>query len=384
MVRIRRSAVPRICIAIAFAGALFLLPTNVSRRDDRWLHFFAEISSSNHLNCLLFRQRFPAVTRPDGDMNVAFTMVVHKDVLQIARLLRMIYRVNNYYCIHLDARSPPTFRNAMNGVASCFGSNVELVPIEKRVAVEWGDESVLRPQLICAEQALQRDDTWHYLVNKSFKVGQEFPLKTNLELVAALKALNGSNLIEAFPIKRFQDWVGNRTLPLNATWYKGTVYGAFRRDFLNEAVRGRAMAPIRETLLQHKVFEHPDELFFSTLAYNPHLRLPGSCLVAPPPLSEVNLGFPAKFVVWRDYDIACPTKYVRFVCILGAPHLSLLRSVPHLFANKFHADYHREAYDRMEEWYFEKLSKELASGSYAKNSFDITFYANRTCSRHHL
>ncbi|KAL5965883.1 Beta-13-galactosyl-O-glycosyl-glycoprotein beta-16-N-acetylglucosaminyltransferase 4 [Taenia solium] len=390
----------RTCIAVAFVGALLILLFCPSPRilnphglsfipigysndllDKHESQFFSAITSTNHFNCLAFRQRFPMITRHDGDMNVAFTMVVHKDVLQVARLLRMIYRINNYYCIHLDARSSQSFRKAMDGVAKCFGSNVELVPVEKRVAVEWGDESVLRPQLICAEQALQKDPTWSYLVNI---VGQEFPLKTNLELVAALKALNGSNLVEAFPIDRFKDWVGNNTLPLKATWYKGTLYGAFRRDFLHMAVRGKSMAPIREAVLQHKVLQHPDELFFSTLAYNPHLGLPGACLIAPPPITEVNLGFPAKYVEWGDYNTVCPTKYTRFVCILGTPHVSLLHNVPHLFANKFHADYHPEAYDQMEEWYFEKLSKEIASGTYAKDSFNISVYSSRSCSRQHL
>ncbi|VDM35286.1 unnamed protein product [Hydatigera taeniaeformis] len=185
--------------------------------------FFSSITSSEHPNCISFRQKFVMITQPDGDMNVAFTMVVHKDVLQIARLLRMIYRVNNYYCIHLDARSSPHFQAAMRGVATCFGSNVELVPKDKRIAVHWGDESVLRPQFICAKQALQRDPTWHYLVNI---VGQEFPLKTNLELVAALKALNGSNLVEAFPINRFRHWVKNKTLPLNVSYFVAAFYFA--------------------------------------------------------------------------------------------------------------------------------------------------------------
>ncbi|KAL5103766.1 Beta-13-galactosyl-O-glycosyl-glycoprotein beta-16-N-acetylglucosaminyltransferase 4 [Taenia crassiceps] len=395
-----RGVVVRACTAIAFVGALLFLlfcpppsspnpsgPLLIPLEEPNYTlnekkqQFFSVITSPSHPNCLSFRRRFPMVTRPDGDMNVAFTMVVHKDVLQIARLLRMIHRINNYYCIHLDARSSRSFQKAMEGVAACFGPNVELVPVDKRVIVQWGDESVLQPQLICAEQALKSDSTWQYLVNI---VGQEFPLKTNLELVAALKALNGSNLVEAFQLGRFKDWVGNTTLPLGAVWYKGSLYGAFRRDFLYEAVMGTSVAPIREVVLRHKALKHPDELFFSTLAYNPQLKLPGACLVVPPPMTEVNLGFPVKYVIWGDYGIVCPTKYTRFVCILGTPHVSLLRNVPHLFANKFYADYHPEAYDQMEKWYFDKLSKEIVSGTYARDSFNLSVFASRSCSRQHL
>ena len=153
---------------------------------------------------------------------------------------------------------------------------------------------------------------------------------------------------------------------------------------MNEAVLGRVVAPIREAVLKHRAIAHPDELFFSSLAYNPHLQLPGACIQAPLPPSEVNLGFLAKYVIWGDYGISCRTKYVRGVCIFGNPHVAELQKVPHLFANKFHADYHPEAYDALEKWYFEKLEKEIKLGTYARDSFNPFIYANRTCSLRHL
>ncbi|KAL5970919.1 Beta-13-galactosyl-O-glycosyl-glycoprotein beta-16-N-acetylglucosaminyltransferase 4, partial [Taenia solium] len=87
------------------------------------------------------------ITRPNGDVNAAFTLVVHKDVLQIARLLRMIYRVNNHFCIHLDARSSQQFQEAIQGVVACFAPSVGLVSVEWRGAVHWPDESILMSQL---------------------------------------------------------------------------------------------------------------------------------------------------------------------------------------------------------------------------------------------
>lgn len=163
------------------------------------------------------------------------------------------------------------------------------------------------------------------------------------------------------------------------------MYGAYRREFLREALLSNLTKPFRDLLLTHKAFRHPDELFFPTLNYNPHLNLPGSCLVSPLPPNEVNLGFLAKFVIWGDYrDIKCETKLVRLVCILGNPQISLLQRVPHLFANKFYTDYQPEAYDKMERWYFEKLAFEIANGEYSKERFDVSIYANRTCSRLHI
>ncbi|KAM7533382.1 hypothetical protein Aperf_G00000123242 [Anoplocephala perfoliata] len=309
--------------------------------------FFAAISSPSHIHCRLFRSHFPAVLdRPDGELDIAFSMVIHKDILQVARLLRMIHRINNYYCIHLDVRSTRTLREAVEGMARCFGANVELVPPEKRVAVVWGDESVLRPQLICGEQALERHQTWKYLINI---VGQEFPLRTNLELIAALKALNGSNLVEAFSIDRFHSCLAAPPPPeevnlgfhvryiilgdygitcptkyvrfvcilgmahVTTKWYKGSMYRAFRRDFIQEAVLSPVLRPVRDTLLPHRRYSHPDELFFTSFNYYLHLRIHGSGLHAPPPPEEVNLGILAQCVIWDDYGMICPIKYVRVI-----------------------------------------------------------------------
>ncbi|KAM7538854.1 hypothetical protein Aperf_G00000059207 [Anoplocephala perfoliata] len=169
-----------------------------------------------------------------------------------------------------------------------------------------------------------------------------------------------------------------------AKWYKGSLYGAFRREFIQEAVLSAATQPFRELLLLPKRFAHPDELYFVLLNYNPHLKLPGSCLVSPSPQNESNINFLAKYVIWRNHEIGCPTKYVRSVCILGIPLIPRLQQSPHLFANKFHADYHPEAYDQMERWYFEKLKKEIATGTYSKDDFDVSIYANRTCSYYHI
>uniref|UniRef100_A0A5K3FXB7 NAD(P)-dependent oxidoreductase n=1 Tax=Mesocestoides corti TaxID=53468 RepID=A0A5K3FXB7_MESCO len=99
----------------------------------------------------------------------------------------------------------------LRGVATCFGANVQLVPHEERVAVHWGYESVLVPQITCAKQALRSRGTWKYLVNL---VGQDFPLRTNMELVAALKALNGSSLVESVELGNYASRTNNRSLPL--------------------------------------------------------------------------------------------------------------------------------------------------------------------------
>ncbi|VDD84045.1 unnamed protein product [Mesocestoides corti] len=135
-----------------------------------------------------------------------------------------------------------------------------------------------------------------------------------------------------------------------ATWYKGSVYGAFRREFLHEAVMGTAVGPIRDFMLKLRNIMHPDDFYFPILAYNSKLRLPGACVISASPHSEVGYNYMARFVIWGGYNVTCTTKYVRGVCILGTDHVALLQSVPHISANKFHAEYQPEAYDEMEQW----------------------------------
>ncbi|VDD78365.1 unnamed protein product [Mesocestoides corti] len=323
---------------------------------------FAQIISPAHPYCRQFRQVFPIAVDPQADMDIAFTLVVHDDIRQIARLLRMIYRINNYYCIHIDKRSSIEFQLAMRGVVTCFGANVELVPEEERTAMDRGDESALLPQVICAKQALSHHATWKYLINL---VDQDFPLRTNMELVAALKALNGSNLVESYKLNKFTRWKNNKLLP------QGVILG-------------RAVSPLREAMLQPNNIMHPDELFFPTLAYNSQLRLSGACLYGPSPQSEVGCNFLGRFVILEGSNTSCSTKYVRDVCILGKDHVALLRSVPHMFANTFQADYQPEAYDELEQWYFQRVMAEIAAAPHDGNPFDPSIYAKRLCSRLHI
>lgn len=144
------------------------------------------------------------------------------------------------------------------------------------------------------------------------------------------------------------------------------------------------MAPIRDLLLQHHAFLTPEELYFPILAYNHHLRLPGACLAAPSPPSEVNLGFLGKFIIWGDYGIRCTTKYVDFVCILGNEHLPMLRMASHLFASKFLPNYESDAYKNLETWYFDRIKAELETGTLSNPTFDASIYASRSCSRYHI
>ncbi|XP_076441102.1 beta-1,3-galactosyl-O-glycosyl-glycoprotein beta-1,6-N-acetylglucosaminyltransferase 3-like [Babylonia areolata] len=146
-------------------------------------------------NCSGFRQHYgflmDPLTRMEENFPIAFTVLAYKQASQVVDLLRAIYRPQNWYCLHADQKSSVHFRQAMEAVSNCF-PNVFMA--SRAVKVYWGKFSVLEPEIVCL-QDLWTKGQWEYVINLS---GQEFPLRTNYELVRILKAYKGANDVEAF------------------------------------------------------------------------------------------------------------------------------------------------------------------------------------------
>ena len=136
-----------------------------------------------------------SLTKVENDFPIAYSLLIFKDINQVEHLLRAIYRPQNIYCIHIDKKSADRIYNAMERVSACF-ENVFIAP--QRIDVRWGQFSILEPELICMEELLKRNKKWKYFINLT---GQEFPLRTNYELVRILMTYNGANDIEG-TIKR--------------------------------------------------------------------------------------------------------------------------------------------------------------------------------------
>lgn len=140
-------------------------------------------------------------------LNVEFTrFIVHICYLcyiQVWRLLRAIYRPHNYYCIHMDKKSPQLYKKWLNRkISGCIPSEVagNIIFIDP-IPVHHSYMSVLDADLACMRALWQlpskdpasKTPPWKYLINLT---GQEFPLKNNLELTRILRVLNNANLIQ--------------------------------------------------------------------------------------------------------------------------------------------------------------------------------------------
>ena len=114
---------------------------------------------------------------------------LHTDPCQFERLFRAIYRPQNTYCIHIDRKSDPSIHRAIRAITQCFPNTF----MEYNYEIVWGSPSILHSILGCMKDLVASSRSWKYYMNLA---GQEFPLKTNLQLVRILKLLNGANLID--------------------------------------------------------------------------------------------------------------------------------------------------------------------------------------------
>lgn len=126
------------------------------------------------------------LTEEEKNFPIAYSIMIYKDPGQVERLLRAIYRPQNNYCLHVDKKSKAEIHEVMKSIASCF-SNVFL--IQNPVNVSWGGYTVLEPSILCLQE-LSKYKKWKYYINLS---GQEFPIRTNFELVQIFKLYNGSS-----------------------------------------------------------------------------------------------------------------------------------------------------------------------------------------------
>ncbi len=118
-------------------------------------------------NCSWPRDHFSNnlyVSKTERDFPIAFTFVVYNSPQQVLRLLRLLYRPHNSYCIHTDIKSP--HKTFFHSIAKCF-DNVIIPSVE--VDVIWGYYTILEAQMNCMRNLLTLRYTqkhpWMYVIN---------------------------------------------------------------------------------------------------------------------------------------------------------------------------------------------------------------------------
>ncbi|XP_055866636.1 beta-1,3-galactosyl-O-glycosyl-glycoprotein beta-1,6-N-acetylglucosaminyltransferase-like isoform X2 [Biomphalaria glabrata] len=304
------------------------------------------------------------LTQEEEDFPIAFSLITFKDIEMVERLLRAVYRPQNYYCIHVDKKADEGFTRAMSAIANCF-DNVFIAP--ERVDVKWGEYSVLEPELICMEH-LWKFKKWKYFINLT---GQEFPLKTNWELVQILKAYNGANDLEG-TVKRANQGRWKSSPPHNLRATKGSVHITANREFVDFILHNQTSKDLLEWV---KMTDVPDETFFATLNHNPQLGIKGTYKGEPETESVESMGKPflSRFKNWGGdpFNYPCAGQFVRSICILSTGDLPQLWRARQLFANKFYLWEDPIAIGCLEEMIYNNTRDELSG----VKVFNSTYYS---------
>ncbi|BFY98405.1 hypothetical protein BsWGS_01445 [Bradybaena similaris] len=263
-------------------------PKSVARINNR--KFFIDSQ-----NCSDFRKqygfmRYPQVSEEERAFPIAFIILFHSNLDQVMFLLRAIYRPHNVYCLSVDASSGDELIQTVRSLTGCL-SNVFVAG--KLESVVYAGFTRLLADIDCMQDLLERPEPWKYTINMP---GQQFPLRTNLELVRILKMLNGSNNIEEMEeqftsvrnrhlykhIYRINKVTGklepvrtserNPPPPYGMIVKKGSTYAAFSRAFVQFAVHH----PVAQDLLEwNKNVLSPDEYFWSTIQHTDVVNVPG-------------------------------------------------------------------------------------------------------------
>ena len=93
-----------------------------------------------------------AASENEAAFPLAYNILVHKDSVQIERLLRAIYRPQNVYCIHMDSKSKEDFRDAIQGMADCFDNVFVASKLERIV---YAGYSRLQADINCMQDQVR-------------------------------------------------------------------------------------------------------------------------------------------------------------------------------------------------------------------------------------
>ncbi|CDW56549.1 Branch domain containing protein [Trichuris trichiura] len=194
-------------------------------------------------------------------------------VRQVKRMLRMIYRPEHIYLVHVDEVA------TMLAVQRLVSDNFHVT--SRRYPTIWGGSSLLDMFLAVMDDLLSLSSNWDYIVNLS---ESDLPLKSVDKLAILLASSNGTNFlshaanVSSFIIKQGLDrlfvecenrmWrLGTRRMPRRVRFQGGSDWFVLHRDFVRFVVREKSslVSHLREwfryTLL-------PAESFFHTVLQN--------------------------------------------------------------------------------------------------------------------
>ncbi|TWW75698.1 Beta-1,3-galactosyl-O-glycosyl-glycoprotein beta-1,6-N-acetylglucosaminyltransferase 3 [Takifugu flavidus] len=328
--------------------SLEMLLTSRSKRNELKESFYINATA----DCASYIERRGFITEPlseeERNFPIAYSMVIHDNIEMFERLLRAIYTPQNVYCVHVDQKSKDEFKAAVVGIISCLPNVFLATKLESVVYASW---SRVQADLNCMRDLLDSKVKWKYMLNTC---GADFPIKTNREMVQALKTLKGMNSMESETTNENKKgrWLYHHQVtdevirtdveksppPIKTPMFSGSAYIVVSRTFVQHVMTD---AKVQELLEWEKDTYSPDEHLWATLQRMP--TVPGS-LPHNSKYDTSDMLALARVVKWSylagDVELGAPYRpctgdYRRAVCVYGAGDIQWLLAQRQLFANKF-------------------------------------------------
>ena len=246
--------------------------------------FLKQTRDCNHLQQTFKNNLYNTIL--ERDFPVAFTFVVNGSPQQVFRLLKLLYRPQNVFCIHYDVKTPPSVRQVFDNIAKCFGNVMVATKLED---VIWGYYTIMQAQMNCLHDLHRYRENqsvalkWRYVINVC---GKELPMVTNCELVSRLMALHGSSSVmtseaskeemkkriefqAVLDKKRGKAVTSSSRLgapPFGIKIYKGSSYNAFSYSFVHFMLTNSTIQTIYKFFMKCK---NAEEHFYASVYMMP-------------------------------------------------------------------------------------------------------------------
>ncbi|KAK6113329.1 Core-2/I-Branching enzyme family protein [Brugia pahangi] len=325
----------------------------------------ADANISNSCEDIKQRGLYPENPASDEekDFPIVFIRVVYRAYHIQELLFNLMYAPQNLYCYALDSKSSPLFHEQMRNLSECF-PNVILT--ENEYEVDGAGHNMTKSYMKCLETVSEKP-AWKYAI---LLQNDDFPIKSNYELVKILDILNGSNAINVgrpyrHRVPQHIDWSyaglnlfkdSSKNVPdSRLKLAKGSPSVALSRGFV-EYVMNELNLTTLINIFDSKPFG-TDEMIFQSLHSDDALDAPGGftrkCI-------DEQSDFTTRYVSWSWSNRTCESgNYRHSACVFGVADLNHLENIQHLFANKMLSE---NDYGAIACWAM-RFSKRIASKS---------------------
>ena len=321
--------------------------------------FYTKIANCDYVREMLSPHNFYN-SDTERKFPLAYAIAFHNSPQQIVRLLKVIYRPQNIYCLHPDGKADRKLIEGFRSLSFCF-DNV-FVP-QKLVEVYYAHFSMVEAQLLCFKElsTIYNHWGWKYAM---IMCGKELPVSSNRRMVDALIDMNGASVVNAHdtPPQQLEYNFGSHFKPDPATGelikigprkeklevkiYKSMNYIAASKSFVDFLLKNKRVQHIRQFMSTASM---ADEEFYATTYMLPDAPK-GHCARG----SNCKPVWATKTFFLRDMPKGvCAGKSAHFSCILSILDLPFLTTysrsdITYFFFNKYFMDYDHVVMDCME------------------------------------